>query len=272
MACVRCNITIEQTRDFIEAEKFMRTFVSFMDRDGAQCHLASLASNRICQGDSINSAKYLTHLSATGPDNVFFFFQSVKLNGPSAKAVQFIKDITTEEIHGEQIAELSEIYSEKNFDSCKICKNPFSRSNDLPGHTSASSRKTMSRCEMCVTSFTHQRRGRERNFSCDVCKKRFTSRSKVDIHFRVHSGERPFSCEFCKKMFAHGSNLNKHRKLYSGQRPFSCKICKKMFAQRSNLITHLRLHSGETLFSCKVCKKRFTHRSNLKKHLRVHSG
>jgi hypothetical protein len=83
--------------------------------------------------------------------------------------------------------------------------------------------QTVSRCERCVTSSTHNRsaiegmRDRLQRFLCDVCKRRFTSRSNVDYHTWVHTGERPFSWEKCKKRFAQWSDLISHLMLHNGE-------------------------------------------------------
>jgi uncharacterized Zn-finger protein len=134
---------------------------------------------------------------------------------------------------------LTEVHSEETNYMCEICKKSFSRRNNLSGNTSVSDREEVSRCEMCVTLFTRNRsamqrfRGRERLFSCYLCKKIFTSRSNLDNHIRVHTGERPFLCGMCKRRFSQRSDLNRHLRIHNGERPFSCEMCKKSFVRRS---------------------------------------
>jgi hypothetical protein len=171
----------------------------------------------------------------------FFSFQSVKLNAIHTEASHFIKNIRVEELLGEHNAELSELHKTEVFDSCEVCKEVFSRTSYILGHTSARGRQTLSRCETCVTSSTHKRSAiegmsdRVRRFSCDVCKRRFTSRSNLDYHTRVRTWERPFVCKVCKKEFTQCSSLKRHLRIHTGERPFSCKMCRKGFTHLSNL-------------------------------------
>ncbi|XP_023706773.1 gastrula zinc finger protein XlCGF7.1-like [Cryptotermes secundus] len=197
---------------------------------------------------------------------------SVKLS-----ATAHLKGVNAEERLCEQSAGLQELYGGEDLHTCEICKKSFSRKYNLSGHASGSSRETMSRCEMCITSLTPKRSETQRfgaairPFTCNVCKRSFTGRAKLENHIRVHTGERPFSCELCKQRFTQLHNLYRHRKVHNGERPFSCEVCKKAFAEKYTLQKHLRMHSGERPFSCKVCKKTFANISNLNIHLRIHS-
>jgi uncharacterized Zn-finger protein len=222
----------------------------------------------------------LSELSTTGSETVCFSFQSVKLESAGNESTHFVTDIRAEKLLVRQSAEVSVLKTEENFDSCEIFKKPFPRNNTnaISGHTSASGRETLSRCQTCPTPFTHQRtavkgmRGRERHFSCDICKMIFNSRYNLQIHSRVHTGERPFSCEVCKKRFSLLSNIIMHLKLHTGERNFSCVICKKQFAQRSCIKNHRSVHTGERPFSCKMCNKSFTQSCNWRTNIRLHTG
>jgi hypothetical protein len=146
-----------------------------------------------CQDGRCSTAKYLSASFHCRLWYSFFSFQSDKLNAAHTEAADFIKDIRVKQLLREQSAELSELQKEEVFHSCEVWKEVFSRT--------ARGRETTSRYETCVTSFTQERsaieamRDRKLCFSRDVCKRRFTSRSNLDNHTRVHTGERTFSCK-----------------------------------------------------------------------------
>ena len=47
---------------------------------------------------------------------------------------------------------------------------------------------------------------KDRPFACNTCSKRFTQKTHLIIHKRIHTGEKPFACHICHKRFAQVSN------------------------------------------------------------------
>jgi uncharacterized Zn-finger protein len=47
----------------------------------------------------------------------------------------------------------------------------------------------------------------ECKFVCNVCQKTFESQSKLDDHYRKHTGAKPFSCHVCLNTFRYKGQL-----------------------------------------------------------------
>lgn len=73
---------------------------------------------------------------------------------------------------------------------------------------------------------------------CDLCSKTFSTKSKLIIHKRSHSGEKPFVCNVCEKPFSQKPHLQRHYLLHTSQKPFKCKVCGHKCRQKSNLKQH----------------------------------
>ena len=67
-------------------------------------------------------------------------------------------------------------------------------------------------------------------YECDICKKKFSLKSNLVKHFRIHLGEQPYGCSECEKWFTAISNrdyhLHSHHKELSKeqQSALKCKI------------------------------------------------
>jgi len=69
---------------------------------------------------------------------------------------------------------------------------------------------------------------------------------------------RDWTCDICRKKFSQNSSFKNHQRTHSDERPFVCTVCSIGFKERYHLKKHtLFKHSSETREQCKVCGKRF---------------
>ena len=92
-------------------------------------------------------------------------------------------------------------------------------------------------------------------YTCAVCMKSFSKKSRLKRHFLTHTGRRPHQCTYCKKRFAQKSDLVMHVRIHTGERPFQCKICDKRFTQKVHLNVHTRVRRPHT-HTCYVHKRK----------------
>ena len=106
---------------------------------------------------------------------------------------------------------------------------------------------------------------------CDVCLKLFTNKSKLESHYRTHTGEKPFVCQVCDKKFSQKTSLVRHQATHSEVRSFKCSVCPegRYFKTKQDLNRHTVFHF-EPKFACSHCKYKTHTKQNLNKHLKTH--
>uniref|UniRef100_A0A8C4T3L9 Zinc finger protein with KRAB and SCAN domains 1-like n=1 Tax=Erpetoichthys calabaricus TaxID=27687 RepID=A0A8C4T3L9_ERPCA len=113
---------------------------------------------------------------------------------------------------------------------------------------------------------------RIKRHGCFECGKKFSRRSHLQRHHRIHTGQNSYCCSECGKQFSHRNTLLIHMKIHSGETPYCCFECGKQFLQRSHLQSHQRIHTGEKPYCCSDCGKTFSWKSYLQSHQRIHTG
>ncbi|XP_055306245.1 zinc finger protein 613-like isoform X1 [Sitodiplosis mosellana] len=101
---------------------------------------------------------------------------------------------------------------------CRRCNKGFVQITHLKHHAKVHAKEFAFHCLGCFEGFSqkieydaHVKVCKTPRYECNICKKNsFVHKGHLKEHMRRHSGEKPFRCEVCLKRFSKRSNLNVH--------------------------------------------------------------
>lgn len=110
----------------------------------------------------------------------------------------------------------------------------------------------------------------DKNFTCQICNKRFRLKNSLNLHAITHTGVKPFKCLSCDKHFTQKSSLNTHVKQFHdlNVKMFECNDCTKKFKLKYFLDMHHLTHNGRKPYKCNICDSKFTQKSSLNTHVK----
>ena len=102
---------------------------------------------------------------------------------------------------------------------------------------------------------------------CDLCDRRFVSKTALEEHINTHTGIRSFVCFACSKGFLHRGSLDRHMKRCVDAEDYTCSRCSKSFSSATVLKDHIEgVHDNIAKWACKHCGKKFTWRHSRIRH------
>ena len=112
----------------------------------------------------------------------------------------------------------------------------------------------------------------KKKVQCPICKNLFSNKSNLKTHISsIHNKILPFKCPYsnCLKKYSSKTRLNVHIRTHTGIKPYKCKICDKSFNENGNLKAHLLRHEIEKKFKCFYCEKSYKSNGHLKEHINI---
>jgi len=145
--------------------------------------------------------------------------------------------------------------------------------------TSCDSQNISSPQETPITLLTSPKSRNRRNSSfdetkphvCPQCGARFTTKSNLGQHAKIHLAVKPFICEICSHGFTRAAHYESHVAKHKGLKTHRCDQCGESFARLDNLLRHSARHKHGKIFDCATCGKGFHRKDKLLEHEKVHS-
>ncbi|EDS41888.1 zinc finger protein 307 [Culex quinquefasciatus] len=165
--------------------------------------------------------------------------------------------------------------------SCTVCSADFMCRESLTGHLNKHKGIKPFQCSKpsCTKTFyspmtlrVHERGCGSSPFVCALCGVTTKTLSSYRAHQETHN-ERTLACPDCDKKFSSRTYLKKHQKVHTNARNYPCTECGKTFKTNYAARVHMRIHTQEKPFSCAICGMGFAYKCLVKPHMeKNHEG
>ena len=105
---------------------------------------------------------------------------------------------------------------------------------------------------------------------CDLCDKKFATRTVLDKHMYTHN-DLHFVCEDCGQSFPFKSRLEQYRITHQSDSSFMCQYrgCDHHFKNKGDLNRHLHSHD-DVWYKCDSCPYKNKDKRNWNSHMRIY--
>ncbi|CAH2284211.1 zinc finger 624-like isoform X1 [Pelobates cultripes] len=117
---------------------------------------------------------------------------------------------------------------------------------------------------------TNQELYSKREFECEICSRKCSSKLALQRHMGVHAEEKPFHCQNCDYKTRLKASLIQHMRIHTGEKPFKCELCSYASIDASSLRRHSRTHTSEKPYKCQCCSYSSIQKKSLDLHIRRH--
>ncbi|XP_051990905.1 zinc finger protein 782 [Xyrauchen texanus] len=111
---------------------------------------------------------------------------------------------------------------------------------------------------------------RRKEFCCNLCDKKFSTKLTMRRHMGIHQGDKPFKCPHCHYCTRLKASLIQHLRVHTGEKPFKCSQCSYASIDSSSLRRHSRTHTQEKPYCCQYCPYSSIQKKSLDLHSRRH--
>ena len=114
---------------------------------------------------------------------------------------------------------------------------------------------------------------KQKSFSCQICRKKYTSLSYLRQHLKTHSNAKSFGCSDCDYKALTREAVRRHViRIHLKLRAYECDICNKTFVSQPDRKLHMLRHYKLKPVQCDECDQRFYSSRELRRHKWAHSG